>query len=434
MKSICFICNHDSSLKMSGFLAKAFRERGYRVHFFIIGTENEQLRRLLEEFAIEEVLAFGSLRDFFLLDRWSTYDVLHILALGPVIRDFCAELYLQLAEKPQRRPLLITGLIGHLGGDVAHCYMHRQACDLIYAGGPFDEERLRTVASHVGDPGGKIVATGLPIFDGMHFAYRAPEKKMTLFAGQPTFPKRKEERQWIVKNMIELARQYPEQHFVLKPRVRPGEKTIHQAAHHYEDLLAALEVPPPTNFEISYRNIQELMQATSCLLTISSTAALEAMVAGIPVGIICDSGISEQWGNQIFLGTGLLVSFLDLKQGHWPKKQQAQIERLVNPEAGASLRIVDEVERLMREKEPELERGLLPEFMHMKTTLWSQQKPRLNTRADASDRIVCSLRYTTLRVAVSVLRALRRIPLFNRLLLALFRLSSKIVEQSKSAD
>ena len=54
------------------------------------------------------------------------------------------------------------------------------------------------------------------------------------------------------------------------------------------------------------------------LLTVSSTAALDAFRRGVPAGIISDFGIRETWGNHFFVGSGAFVSLVDLAEDTQP--------------------------------------------------------------------------------------------------------------------
>ena len=99
---------------------------------------------------------------------------------------------------------------------------------------------------------------------------------------------------------------------VLKPRHRLGESTYHRMRHHPERLLAGDALPPNVRFD--YTPIAEALPTTDLLLTMSSTACLEALDHGCRVGLILDLGVHERYGNHVFLESGLLRTFSQLER------------------------------------------------------------------------------------------------------------------------
>jgi hypothetical protein len=63
------------------------------------------------------------------------------------------------------------------------------------------------------------------------------------------------------------------------------------------------------------------------LLTVSSTAALEAVSRGVPSVVLTDLGISESLGNHFFVGSGMLASFDELIAGRWPEADAGWLAR-----------------------------------------------------------------------------------------------------------
>lgn len=72
-------------------------------------------------------------------------------------------------------------------------------------------------------------------------------------------------------------------------------------------LLRGVVVPP--SFSLDHRPITVQLDSIDLLLTVSSTAALEAAGAGVGVAFVADLGVREQLGNHILLGSGLLRTF-----------------------------------------------------------------------------------------------------------------------------
>jgi hypothetical protein len=95
------------------------------------------------------------------------------------------------------------------------------------------------------------------------------------------------------------AQAHPDRQVVLKPRHRIGEDTFHRMRFHPEVLLSG--VRKPANFSIDYTPISERLTNLDLMVTISSTAALEAVGAGVRTAFVADLDVREQLGNHIFL-------------------------------------------------------------------------------------------------------------------------------------
>jgi hypothetical protein len=73
---------------------------------------------------------------------------------------------------------------------------------------------------------------------------------------------------------------------------------------HPEVLLGGQQLPP--NFRIDYTPVATLLPSVDLLVTVSSTACLEALDHGCRVALLLDLGVHERHGNHVFLGSGLL--------------------------------------------------------------------------------------------------------------------------------
>lgn len=100
-----------------------------------------------------------------------------------------------------------------------------------------------------------------------------------MFADQPTVPQTQEDRLYVYQRLMAYAHAHPDRQVVLKPRHRIGEDTFHRMKFHPEVLLASLKKPP--NFSIDYTPVSGRLASLDLMLTISSTAALEAVSAGV---------------------------------------------------------------------------------------------------------------------------------------------------------
>jgi hypothetical protein len=70
-----------------------------------------------------------------------------------------------------------------------------------------------------------------------------------------------------------------------------------------------------------------VLNHTDLLVTVSSTAAAEAIHRGVPAALLTDFGIRESLGNAYFLGSGCLASFDDLDAGAAPQADERWARR-----------------------------------------------------------------------------------------------------------
>jgi hypothetical protein len=162
-------------------------------------------------------------------------------------------------------------------------------------------------------PTDNLLLCGLPLLSGEH--REAPVDapiKTVMFADQPTVPQTRGDRLYVYQRLMAYAQAHPDRQVVLKPRHRIGEDTFHRMRFHPEVLLSG--VRKPANFSIDYTPISERLANLDLMMTISSTAALEAVGAGVRTAFVADLDVREQLGNHIFLGSGLLRTFDQLER------------------------------------------------------------------------------------------------------------------------
>jgi len=218
------------------------------------------------------------------------------------------------------RPVVVTGYVGVVYERLVDGLLLRTGADVILANCANDARRFRDVLAAVGAEPDDVVRTALPYLDGATYdgaaAGRDRPFTVTLVA-QPSVPATRSERRYALGQAVAHAVAHPERHVIVKLRGRLGEQTTHVERHHYTDLLPGDEVPD--NVEIAYGSMTDVLDRTDLCVTVSSTAALEAMHRGIPTGILTDFGVREALGNQVFLHSGALISWPALHAGDIPK-------------------------------------------------------------------------------------------------------------------
>ena len=129
-----------------------------------------------------------------------------------------------------------------------------------------------------------------------------------LFSDQPTVPATQSERLYLYRASARLRPPAPGSRGIVRsPGTGLEESTFHRMRHHPERLLAGEELPR-TCVSTTRRSLRRCL-TTDLLLTMSSTACLEALDHGRRVGLILDLGVHERYGNHVFLDSGLLRTF-----------------------------------------------------------------------------------------------------------------------------
>lgn len=269
------------------------------------GVRPEQVRRLTPAGLLEALAT----------DR---PDVLVLAAPGGGCQ---AVLQLLAAARPEPRPLVLTGYIGVVYENLVDGLLLRAGSDLIGANSPADLEQFQAVLASAGARPESVVRTRLPFLEEP--APRVHGGRFTLtFAGQPGVPASRGERQQLVQRLAEHARRHPERDVLVKLRNLPGEVAAHPEPYPYDELIRGLGSQRPANLKLIGGLMSKALGRTDLLVTVSSTAAVEALHCGVPAAVLTDFGIREALGNTYFLGSGLLAAFDDLDRGLVPQVNQ----------------------------------------------------------------------------------------------------------------
>ena len=124
-----------------------------------------------------------------------------------------------------------------------------------------------------------------------------------VFAAQALVPVAREERARIAAMLVRAAEADPGRRVVVKLRSRPGEAETHLERDPYPALLPRRR---PANLVFSYDSMATALETAAGLVTVSSTAAIEATALGVPVIALDSFGVRKSLLNTVFVGSGLL--------------------------------------------------------------------------------------------------------------------------------
>ena len=247
-----------------------------------------------------------------------------------LFRDVCAR------RARGRRPLLATIPAGIVLDHVRiGTYLYRHGADIVYVNNMRERHLVEAAFRSVGGGATRILACQNPILmQGPLPAEPSPQGRIStvLFAVQTDIPKSKEERAYVARRLCEYAQRHPRRTVLIKPKHRIGEKSGHPQKYPYEEIFPkeAAQYGSPDNLLFTYQDMDVLLNEADLLVTISSTAALEALVRGRRAVAITDFGVKENIGNSYFLGANILASFDDLIEDRVPTAEPAWLREQMN--------------------------------------------------------------------------------------------------------
>ncbi|GGJ20948.1 hypothetical protein GCM10010121_034920 [Streptomyces brasiliensis] len=272
--------------------------------------------------SLREVTAVEFLRA---MDREAEeqYDVLVLALVGGGVQAMLHGLRHVWGERAER-PVVVTGYVGVVYEKLADGLLLRHGADIVLANSRQDADRFRDVYEGVGADASSVTEVALPFLGGKPYTGEH-EPYTVVFAAQPSVPETRKDRTYLLNRLIEHARKHPEREVLLKLRSRPGEHTTHIEELPYQKLAQGKDLP--ANFSLVYGHMGEVLDRTDLLVTVSSTAALEALHRRVPTVVLSDLGIREALGNHHFVGSGCLASWDQLDAGHRPVPDEQWVAR-----------------------------------------------------------------------------------------------------------
>lgn len=256
------------------------------------------------------------------------YDVVLLACVGGAVQAMLHGLARTWRDSP-RRPVVVTGYVGVVYEKLADGLLLRHGADVVLANSAHDADRFRAVYSGVRAGTGSVVEAALPFLGGAPYDERARgDRPYTVcFAVQPSVPDNRAGRDHLLRRAVGHARLHPDREVLIKLRSKPGEHTTHVEELPYQKLVAKLPGGLPANCRLVYGHMGDVLDRTDLLVTVSSTAALEALHRRVPTAVLTDLGIREVLGNHHFLGSGCLASWDELDAGHRPEPDPQWVAR-----------------------------------------------------------------------------------------------------------
>ncbi len=374
----------------------------------IIGTPalptERQLSSVLSGISTSVETTAVSLDDFARRVATERPDVVLLAVRGPVVRVLIRAVLAAVS----RRPVFVSGLPGISIPATRKALYYRAQADhlLLHSRREVREFRALAAEMRIGQSFGLATLPFLSRRDPV----RAPRALGSdiVFAPQAKVPLDLTDRRRLLGMIAETARRHPHRRVVVKLRGVRGEPQTHVEKHPFDVLIDDLERRPP-NLVVDRGSMAAALSRAGGLVTVSSTAAIEAVAAGIPVIALDDFGVAPELINTVFDGSGLLASSARLLAGIFAHPSPEWLDdNYFHPAAEA--RWLDDIVSLVDLND----RGLLPLRPQFKGTLggvlrrvWDRKRALGPFDTSFAGMLALAVGQP-LRMAVLALRAIRR--------------------------
>ncbi|MEW9529344.1 DUF6716 putative glycosyltransferase [Microbispora sp. NPDC049125] len=238
-------------------------------------------------------------------------DAVLLACTGPVVDALAAEILADLRP----RPVMVSGLPGISVPATEKAWLYRSGCHLFVVHSGREVAEFSAIGRELGG-GGAVALARLPYLD-LGAPAQGPRDRV-IFATQAKVPRRREEREEILLALAALGEARPDLDVVVKLRARDSERQTHNERHHYERLwtsMAAEGRVRPDSVRFAAGPMHEHLTHAAGFVTVSSTAALEAIAQHVPLLVLSDFGVSAEMINLVFEGSGCLGTMEDLAKG-----------------------------------------------------------------------------------------------------------------------
>jgi len=221
------------------------------------------------------------------------------------------------------RPRLVSAYPGILFRFALEGMLDRSGADLLCLNSPQDLATYASGRRALGLESSNAVVTGLPILWRTRERTQQPEKPSIVFFEQPSIPVHPLQRRFLCEQLLELAKAWPDHPVIFKPRTSSIESTLHRRHGEMASVIDQMAQQQP-NLRLSFKPATQLLSRCGCAITVSSTAALEAMAMGISTRIVGDLGVTETLGNHFFADSGTIASFEAIRANPFEVKHQQE--------------------------------------------------------------------------------------------------------------
>jgi hypothetical protein len=357
-RRILFLADSASQLKPAYALAEAFREsRDWEVVGNLVPGKALPSRRQVIDANLRCPVTAHSLSKMAELGLYTQFDAVVAFLPGSRLHALVAHLDRTIARhNPRSRPALITGYNGVVYEGHLEGLLWRTGYDFICVNSRADLRRFTADLEELGQEGERLIATGYLLAQGGERRAPPPYAEMpskdVLFATQAVVPSSRAEREYVIEGFRAYAEAFPDRRVIIKPRSLPGERTFHEERHHYAVLYEQLfgRLKPP-NLLFGYGSLAGYLSRVGLVVSVSSTAVVEAISHGVPGAILGDFGIKESLGNHFFRSSGMMTTLPKLIADQVPVAREKWLEDNGFAPDDSLEPLIDEVESFLGAQE-----------------------------------------------------------------------------------
>jgi hypothetical protein len=224
-------------------------------------------------------------------------DAVLVATRGPVAR-----VLIRIAARLTPRPVIVSGLPGISVPATRKALLFRLQADLFVLHSKREIREFTALSTENGWDVRFALAT-LP------FVERGRDRSAgtdLVFAAQAVVPADRADRRRVAQLLLHAAEAEPDRRVIVKLRATRTERQTHDETDGYPELLAELG-RLPENLIVSTEPMSRALDTAEGLVTISSTAAIEAIARGIPVIALDTFGVSDELINPVFAGSGVFA-------------------------------------------------------------------------------------------------------------------------------
>lgn len=245
-------------------------------------------------------------------------DVLFASATGPVVAEVYARV-LRSEPVTARHTGLVSALPGVAFPATVKGWNYRRAGDGFICHSHAEARDFADLADATAGHKPKILVGKLPFLSSHGFPAPCTDPvRQVVFAPQAKVPTTREDRERILVALESAARLNPGTEVLVKLRARAGEPQTHLEKYPFDSLMERLEesgrFAKSTHLKFVTGAMRDYLLPGSALVTVSSTAALEAIDRGIPAMVLTDFGVNDAMINTVFAGSALQGSLQDLQE------------------------------------------------------------------------------------------------------------------------
>jgi hypothetical protein len=312
MRKVLLIATYDSFLKTGLSVAKDIDDVEIDIQIRTTASNQLSKKQLLSIFNGEKYKYSFFFMDGYKKINYNDYEIIILSAGNSFIQSFFT-FYLKERFIDREKIITISLFPGVIFGDI-DSISSRMNVDVLLCNNEIDYNIAKSI-QRVYNLNNDILIYGFPTFQKVeNFSIN---RDKTYFFEQVKIPETYNDRFYLIKKLIEYAVNNHKESIYIKPRVSSNEKTVHINKYPIEKLLEEYKSKYqvfPNNLQITYKSIFECFKDMKLGITLSSTVAVEAIYNNLPMAIISDFGIRNDFANQDFLNSGCFVSFDELNK------------------------------------------------------------------------------------------------------------------------